>query len=68
MVKDRILCLIGASGAGKTTAAKSLMELGVNVILSYTSRRIRAHEDWGHIFINDWDVKEVEGKLTFYIT
>lgn len=49
--KDKIICLVGASGSGKTTIAKELEKLGYNIIHSYTTREPREENEWGHIFI-----------------
>ena len=48
---DKIICLIGKSGSGKTTVAMKLEDLGYNVIQSYTTRPPRYEGEWGHIFI-----------------
>lgn len=53
---DRIIGLIGESGSGKTTVAKILEEKGHNVIHSYTTRKAREKNEWGHIFVNQNDV------------
>lgn len=50
-MKDRIICLVGASGSGKTTIAKELEKRGYNVIQSYTTRKPRYKNEWGHTFI-----------------
>lgn len=52
--KDNIVCLVGASGSGKTTIAKKLEEQGYNIIHSYTTRQPREPDEWGHTFINGW--------------
>ena len=50
-MQDRIICLVGKSGTGKTTIAKTLEEeFGLEVIHSYTTRPRRPGENWGHIF------------------
>lgn len=49
---DRIICLIGRSGSGKTTVAKILeKEYDFNIIHSYTTREPREPNEWGHTFI-----------------
>jgi guanylate kinase len=50
-MRDKIVCLVGASGSGKTTIAKELEKAGYNVIQSYTTRPPREPNEWGHIFI-----------------
>lgn len=49
--RDKIICLVGASGSGKTTIAKELEGKGYNIIHSYTTRQEREPGEWGHIFI-----------------
>lgn len=46
-----IINLVGASGSGKTTIAKELERDGYNVIHSYTNRKPREENEWGHNFI-----------------
>lgn len=53
MEKTKVICLIGASGSGKTTIAKELEKTGYNIIQSYTSRPQREDGEWGHTFIED---------------
>lgn len=50
---DKIICLVGASGSGKTTIAKKLEKEGCNVIQSYTTRPKRHENEWGHTFVKD---------------
>lgn len=50
-MKDTIVCLIGASGSGKTALAYKLLVEGYNVIQSYTTRDNRDIDEFGHIFI-----------------
>lgn len=47
----KIICLIGASGSGKTMVAKELDKRGYNIVHSYTTRKPREENEWGHIFI-----------------
>lgn len=49
-VFDTIFCIVGESGSGKTEIAKVLYNAGVNVIQSYTTRKPRHNNEWGHIF------------------
>ncbi|MFW6243009.1 MAG: guanylate kinase [bacterium] len=64
MDKDIIIALIGESGMGKTTIAKELYEKeNINVIQSYTTRKPRERNEWGHIFAS-WLYEIMEG---FYI-
>lgn len=49
----KLVCLMGASGTGKTTVAKELAKQGYNVIQSYTTRPPRGDDEWGHIFTDE---------------
>lgn len=53
MEKTKVICLIGASGSGKTTITKELEKTGYNIIQSYTTRPSREDGEWGHTFIED---------------
>lgn len=57
-MRDTIICLIGASGVGKTTVAKVLHDQGFNVIQSYTTRPQRSDDEWGHTFVSE-NLKEI---------
>lgn len=48
---DKLICLVGKSGSGKSTVAE---KLGYNVVDSYTTRKPRFEGEKGHIFIPDW--------------
>ena len=50
---DRVICLVGKSGTGKTTIAKELEQEGYNIIDSYTTRQPREPQEWGHTFITN---------------
>lgn len=49
---DRIICLVGESGCGKSTVAEALEKEGYNYIQSYTDRPKRNPNEKGHIFID----------------
>lgn len=50
---DRVVNLVGPSGSGKTAIAKELEKRGFNIIQSYTGRKPRHENEWGHTFISD---------------
>ena len=52
---DMIISLIGPSGSGKTSIAQKLQEKGYNVIQSYTTRKPREENEWGHTFVDNYD-------------
>ena len=54
---------MGASGSGKTSIAKELEKDGYYIIHSYTTRKPREENEWGQIFIDDWEKDFHEGKL-----
>ena len=54
---DKIICLVGESGCGKTTIAELLEKEGYNYIQSYTTRKPRFEDEKGHIFV-ETDSKE----------
>lgn len=64
MSKDIIVNLIGASGSGKTTIAQELDNEGFNIIQSYTNRKPRYDNEWGHTFIDKF-VKIESPLVTF---
>jgi guanylate kinase len=57
---DRIICLIGESGSGKSSIAKYLEDEGYNYIKSYTTRPKRNLEEEGHIFVNESFLKKLK--------
>ena len=50
--QERIVCLVGKSGSGKSTIAKDLCRYGVTEVKSYTSREPRFEGEDTHIFIS----------------
>lgn len=54
VIKDRIINIVGASGTGKTTIAKELEKEGFNIIHSFTTRKPRCKDEWGHTFLENW--------------
>lgn len=57
---DKIICLIGESGSGKSTIAKYLESDGYNYIKSYTTRPKRNAEEEGHIFVEESFFKKLK--------
>ena len=52
--RDVLICLVGASGTGKTTVAYALQEkYGYNVLESYTTRPKRYKGEKGHTFVDE---------------
>lgn len=53
-LNDKIICLVGKSGSGKSYIAKHLSEkYGYKILLSYTTREKRGDNDNDHIFITE---------------
>lgn len=49
---DKLILLVGPSGSGKTTIAKELEGMEYNIIHSYTTRKPREPNEWGHTFVD----------------
>lgn len=72
-MKTKVICLVGASGTGKTYIAKQLADIeNVNIIYSYITRPPRYEDEWGHTFISsvhpirmDSDIGYLEHGLMF---
>ena len=56
---DRLILLVGASGAGKSAVAKELEQLGYNILKSHTSREERYEGEWGHTFSNSKKLHDI---------
>lgn len=64
---DIIVCLVGASGTGKTTAAYLLAEqYGYNVVESYTTRPPRYEGEKGHKFVDRLHQRYIDAGIIAY--
>ena len=68
----RIICIIGKTASSKDTVATSLMEYGIQPIISYTSREKRPTETDGkeHFFVTSKKIREIvsdKSKLLGYM-
>lgn len=62
---DKIICLVGESGSGKTTLCKELEKKGYNIIKSYTTRKARNKNEYGHIFIDKMENINKENLIAY---
>lgn len=59
-MKKLIICIIGESGAGKTTLAEDLRKtFGIKLLESYTDRPKRTSDEIGHIFLTSDEFNEI---------
>lgn len=59
IMKDKIICLVGLSGSGKTTIARILDKaFKYNVIQSYTTRPPRSENEYGHTFATEQEYED----------
>lgn len=64
---NKIICLIGKSGSGKTTIANELFnKYNLKQIISYTTRLPRQKNDSSHIFISQNEFNEIKNDLVAY--
>jgi Guanylate kinase len=49
----KVFLLMAYSGAGKTEIAKALEEKGYDILQSYTTRKKRNEDEWGHTFSDE---------------
>lgn len=58
----RIFCLLGASASGKTTLGEYLKNLGINEIVSHTTRKPREGEEEGvtYYYVDDKEFNSLE--------
>lgn len=66
--RPTIVCVVGPSGAGKTTMARFIEKtLGVQMLVSYTTRPKRANEIDGvdHVFVTEADMPSQDQMLAY---
>lgn len=64
---NKIICLIGKSGSGKTTIANELFnKYNLKQIISYTTRLPRYKNESSHIFVNKNEFNEIRNDLVAY--
>lgn len=64
-MKDKILCIIGRSGSGKTTIAEKLEKRGFVAVQSYTTRKPRFEGERGHTFVSDEEFNKLKNILAY---
>lgn len=64
-MKDKILCIIGRSGSGKTTIAEELEKRGFVAVQSYTTRKPRFEGERGHTFVTDEEFDKLKNILAY---
>lgn len=64
-MKNKILCIIGRSGSGKTTIAEKLEKRGFTAVQSYTTRKPRFEGERGHTFVTDEEFDKLENILAY---
>ncbi|MEJ3719207.1 AAA family ATPase [Paenibacillus polymyxa] len=64
----KVFLLMGYSGSGKTEVAKALEGRGYNILQSYTTRKQRHENEWGHIFttVERYEHLEREKQIVAY--
>lgn len=50
---NKLVILVGESGSGKTTLCRELEKRGFYIIQSYTTRKQRCENEYGHTFVNE---------------
>ena len=61
-----IVCLVGKSGCGKSTVAKTLSDnYGYDILQSYTTRKKRNETDVDHIFISKEEYDALDDKVAY---
>lgn len=64
-MKDKILCIVGRSGSGKTTIAEKLEKRGFVAVQSYTTRKPRFEGERGHTFVTDEEFDKLKNILAY---
>lgn len=65
-LKNKIVCIVGESGCGKTTLYDLLRERGHEVVDSYTTRPARKLNELGHTFVTKEEFDAIRGDLVAY--
>ncbi|MFI2856872.1 AAA family ATPase [Paenibacillus sp. JSM ZJ436] len=63
-----VLLLVGKSGSGKTEIANLFRLRGYDVLQSYTTRKPRSEDEWGHLFCSEEEYKQFKdnGEIVAY--
>lgn len=57
-----VLLLVGKSGSGKTEIANQFRQRGYDVLQSYTTRKPRNENEWGHLFCSEDEYEHLKTK------
>lgn len=57
-----VLLLVGKSGSGKTEIANQFRKRGYDVLQSYTTRKPRSENEWGHLFCSEDEYEQFKRK------